>query len=216
MVRKQDRYAPGKLFKGDVSIGERHSEESKGTLFKSTLKLRHFALLLPSLVMFINRNNSDPRMLEKLVSHSTLHTGAHLGFFSGVGMMLSVLGTAWNLHIKPWLYSPYGFYIGLGLVVLSVVVLAFLAGSVSKWCRSIGWMLVIPGVVALLFAAFGELNVYSWANQHITGFATAEPVVSFLVDHSVPKTTLLGGFYILLGISLVWLGGKIGSLSEHI
>lgn len=166
--------------------------------------------------MFINRVISYLGMLEKLVSHSTLHTGAHLGFFSGVGMMLSVLGTAWNMHIKPWLYSPYGFYVGLGLIILSVVLLGFLAGSISKLSRSVGWMLIIPGIVALLFAAFGELNVHAWANNHITGFATAEPVVDFLVEHSVPKTTVLGGFYILLGISFIWAGNKIGKVAEHI
>ena len=155
-------------------------------------------------------------MLEKLFSHGTLHTGAHLGFFSGIGMMLGVLGTAWNLHVKPWLHSPYGFYIGVTLILLSILILGFLAGSMSKLFRSVGWMLVIPGILALVFSAFGELNAFNWAEQHITGFSTVEPVVTFLVEHSVPKTAVLGGFYILLGMVFVWAGGKLNKLADHI
>ncbi|MBI4144738.1 hypothetical protein HY493_00840 [Candidatus Woesearchaeota archaeon] len=155
-------------------------------------------------------------MLEKLFQHGALHTGAHLGFFSGVGLLLPTLGKAWELQIKPWLYSPYGFYIAIGLIIISIVLIGFLAGSVSRLMRSVGWLLLIPGILALVFAAFGEMQVYSWADNHITGFSVAAPAVHFLIEESVPQTAILGGFYILLGIGFLWVGRRISRVADYI
>ncbi len=155
-------------------------------------------------------------MLEKLLSHSTLHAGAHVGFFSGVGMLLPMLSEAWFLHIKPWLLSPYGFYIAIGLILISVLCLGFVVGSFSKLMRGVGWMIIIPGILALVFASFGQLNAFDWADNHITGFSVVEPGVQWYVGHSVPNTGILGGTYILLGVCMLWMGSKIGKLAEHI
>ncbi len=155
-------------------------------------------------------------MLEKLVSEPLLHTGAHLGYFSGLTMMLPILGDAWQNSIKPWLVSPYGFLIAAGLILLSVIILSFVAGSVSKLTRSLGWMMLIPGIIAILFAGFGQAEVYGWATNHVTGFATAEPVVDWLVEHSVPKVAYLGGMYILIGVALIWIGNRIEAVSQFI
>ena len=155
-------------------------------------------------------------MIEKAVSHTVMHAGAHIGFFSGIGMLLPLLSQAWTLHLKPWLYSPFGFYIAMALIGGSLLMIAFAAGSVSKICKNVGWMIVIPGILALLFSSFGELNVYSWADQHITGFATIQPGFEWFVGHSVPQTAIIGGFYILFGVCLVWLSHRISRVAEHI
>jgi hypothetical protein len=155
-------------------------------------------------------------MLEKLVSEPLLHTGAHLGYFSGLTMMLPILSESWQKSIKPWLVSPNGFLIAAGLVIVSLVLLAFVAGSISKLVKSMGWMMLIPGVIAIMFAGFGQANVYDWANDHITGFATAEPVVDFLVEHSVPKVAYLGGMYMLIGVALIWVGRRIEAIAQFV
>ncbi len=155
-------------------------------------------------------------MIEKLFSEPLMHTGAHVGYFSGLTMLLPILGAAWENGLKPWLVSPYGFVIAFALILISIIVLAFIAGSISKLTRSLGWMMLIPGILALLFAAFGQTQVYDWAGQHITGFATAEPVVNWFVEHAVPKVAYLGGMYILIGVCLVWIGNRIEAVGQFV
>lgn len=155
-------------------------------------------------------------MLEKLFSESVLHTGAHVGYFSGVSMLIPVLGDAWEKSVRPWIASPGGFLVALGLIIISVIILGFVAGSFSGLIRSIGWMMLIPGILALFFAAFGQTTVYDWAGQHVTGFASAEPVVDWFVEHSVPKVAYLGGMYILVGVCCVWVGRKISRIADFV
>ena len=155
-------------------------------------------------------------MIEKMWPAGALHGGAHLGFFSGVGMLLPIMSQAWELHIRPWLHSPMGFFIGIGLVVLSIAVIAYMAGSIHKVFRSVGWLLLIPGVIAILFTTFGEIQVWSWAQNSITGFSVAEPAIRWLVYHSVPSAAIIGGVYILLGIMFIWAGRKLYNLTDYI
>ena len=155
-------------------------------------------------------------MLEKLVSEPVLHASAHLGYFSGLALLLPILSSAWEKSVKPWLLAPYGFLIAAALIIVGIVLLAFVAGSISKLVKSLGWMMFIPGVLALVFASFGQTNVYAWAGSHITGFAAAQPVVNLVVEHAVPKVAYLGGMYILLGVCLVWLGRRIGAIGQFV
>jgi len=155
-------------------------------------------------------------MLEKIISEPVLHAGAHLGYFSGISLMLPILGEAWQSQIKPWIVSPYGFIIAAGLVLISIVILGFVAGSVSKLTRSIGWMMLIPGIFALVFAGVGQEQVYHWAENSVTGFATVEPAMSWFVEHSVPKAAYLGGLYVLAGVVLIWVANRIKAVAEFV
>ena len=155
-------------------------------------------------------------MLGKLISEPVLHTGAHLGYFSGISLLLPILGQAWEQHVRPWLVSPHGFVIAGALILVSIVILAFIAGSVSKLTRSIGWMMLIPGIIALVFAGVGQEQVYHWAENSVTGFATVEPAMSWFVEHAVPKAAYLGGIYILAGVMLIWIGNKIESVGQFV
>jgi lysylphosphatidylglycerol synthetase-like protein (DUF2156 family) len=155
-------------------------------------------------------------MLDKIFSGSVLHTSAHVGFFSGIAVLLPILGDAWQQEIKPWLVSPAGFVIAFALILVSLVVLAFVAGSISKLTKSMGWMILIPGILAIVFAMFGQAEVYAWAGNRITGFAAAEPVIGWLVEHSVPKVTYLGGLYILIGVCLIWVGRRIEAIGQFV
>lgn len=155
-------------------------------------------------------------MLGKLISEPVLHTGAHLGYFSGISLLLPIIGQSWEQHVKPWLVSPNGFLIAGALILVSVVILAFVAGSMSKLTRSVGWMMLIPGVIALVFAGIGQQQVYGWAENTITGFAVVEPVMGWFVEHAVPKAAYLGGMYILAGVILIWIGNKIEAVGQFV
>lgn len=155
-------------------------------------------------------------MLERLFSEPVLHVSAHLGYFSGVTMLLPILSEAWEQSVKPWLVSPHGFLIAFGLILASIFLLAFVAGSISKLTKSIGWMMLIPGILAIVFTMFGQAEVYSWARNTITGFAAAEPVITWLVEHAVPKAAYLGGAYILIGVCLIWLGRRIEAIGQFV
>jgi hypothetical protein len=150
-----------------------------------------------------------------LFKEGLLHAGSHLGYFSGISMMLPVLGTAWERHIAPWMASPYAFYAAAGLILLSFILIGKIAGSFSGMLKGIGWMTLIPGVLALIFSAVGQENVFNLATKHITGFAVVEPAATWFVHHSVPTTTL-GGFYILIGVGLVWAGRRLEGLAGRI
>ena len=155
-------------------------------------------------------------MFDRIFSHGSLHAAAHLGFFSGISMMLPVMSKAWEMHLQPWLYSPHGFYISVGLILFSLILIGFLAGSASKLCRSLGWLIIVPGAIAIIFTAFGQTTVYDWVGSHMTGFVAARPAVDFFVEHSVPKTSALAGMYVLLGVGFIWTGSKLKHFSKLI
>jgi len=143
------------------------------------------------------------------------HGGAHIGFFSGVGMLLPILSQAWENSVKPWLLSPVGFFIGLALIIVSVAIIAYAAGSFSKVLKSVGWLIMIPGVIAILFSVFGEFKVWTWTQTHVTGFTIIEPGVRWLVHHSVPSAAFLGGIYIIVGVFFLWAGRKVYRMSDY-
>ncbi len=145
-----------------------------------------------------------------------MHVGAHLGYFSGLTMLVPILSKAWETQIKPWILAPGGFVVAAGLVILSVVILAWMVGSFSKLLKSLGWMMIIPGVLALVFAVSSSAQVYSWANQEITGFSVAQPTIEWLVEHSVPKAGYLGGVYILIGFSMLFVGRVLSRVADFI
>ncbi|MDO8661003.1 MAG: hypothetical protein Q7K43_03880 [Candidatus Woesearchaeota archaeon] len=151
-----------------------------------------------------------------LGQEGVMHVGAHLGYFSGLSMLIPILSKAWETQVKPWIFAPGGFVIAVGLVILSVVILAWMVGSVSKLLKSLGWMMIIPGVLALVFAVSSSSQVYSWANQEITGFSVAQPTIEWFVDHAVPKASYLGGLYTLMGFSMLFVGKMLSKFADFI
>lgn len=155
-------------------------------------------------------------MIEKLITHPAMHLGAHLGYFSGLTMMIPILGTAWSSKIKPWLVSPNGFIIALVLIGISILLLAFAAKSISRLFKSVGWLMVFPGILALVFSVFGEASFWGFLNNKITGFSVIEPAAKWLIHHSVPNAIYLGIVYIAVGIAFVWVGRRIQAVTDYV
>ena len=114
----------------------------------------------------------------------------------------------------PWIFSPTAFYVAIGLMALSIMLLSFAAGSIYKLLRSLGWVMILPGILAIVFSFFGEASFWGPLNS-ITGFAVIEPGVKWFVHHSVPHAAFLGSVYIFSGMVLIWAGRKIETLSTY-
>ena len=151
-----------------------------------------------------------------LSQEGILHIGAHLGYFSGLTMLIPILSKAWDTQIKPWILAPGGFAIAAGLVVLSIIMLAWLMGSISHLLKSLGWMMIIPGVLALVFAVSSPERVYSWIGNEVTGFSVVQPTVEWFVEHSVPKASYLGGVYIFIGFTMLFISRTLSKVADFI
>ena len=147
---------------------------------------------------------------------NVLEIGAHFGYFSGLTMLIPLLSQAWHENIKPWVLSPGGFFTALALLLISIVLLGWLVGSVSHLLRSLGWMMVIPGLLALVFAASSEQAVYQTAGHYITGFSAFQPAVEWFVEHSVPKAAYIGAIYLCLGFLCLLAGHMLGRVSYYL
>ena len=97
----------------------------------------------------------------------------------------------------------------MGLIALSIMLLSFAAGSIYKLLRSLGWLMIIPGGLAIAFSVFGEGAFWSAMQGGIAGFAVVEPGVRWLVHHSVPNAAFIGATYIFCGMMLIWAGRKV-------
>lgn len=154
-------------------------------------------------------------LFEKLLTHPFIHTGAHIGYFSGLTTMLPLISQWWETDALPWVYSPKAFYIGLGLIALSLFLLSFAAKGLDKLLRSLGWLMIIPGALAIGFSLFGEASFWGSMNL-ITGFHYIEPGVQWLVHHSVPNAAFIGAVYIFSGMILIWAGRKVELYASYI
>jgi uncharacterized membrane protein HdeD (DUF308 family) len=155
-------------------------------------------------------------MIEKVFTEGTTHTGAHLGFFTGIGALTPVLGKSWELSVKPWLYAPGTFTFGVVLIAASIIMIAFAKRSITAVLKNVGWMLIIPGILAVMFAAFGEERIMGGIHDGISGFAIITPAVDFLIEHSVPHAAYLGLFYILGGVCMLWLSAKLLRFTNYV
>ncbi len=142
--------------------------------------------------------------------------GVHVSFFSGLSMLLPIIANAWDKHVIPWTYAPNGFFISIGLIVFAILLLGWIVGSFSGIIRKVGWMMILPGVLALIFAAAGTESVFSLARTQVSGFAILEPAARWAVEHAVPKAAYVGSIYLLGGVFLVWVGRRVQGLAERI
>ncbi|MBD3318552.1 hypothetical protein GF342_01445 [Candidatus Woesearchaeota archaeon] len=148
-------------------------------------------------------------LLARLWNVSWSHLVSHISFFSGISSLLPILSRGLDLGTAPWRTYPFGFYLAIGLILLGIVVLFWLEKSIGKILRVVGWMLIIPGMLALVFSTFGSEWFYNLGYSAFTGFATVEPAVRWAVAHNVPATVNVAAGYLFVGIICLWAGNKI-------
>ena len=147
---------------------------------------------------------------------SWLHAFSHASYFSGISLLIPSLNTAMETQTFPWESIPKLFWIALGLIVIGVFCMFWAEKKISRLLVKLGWMMVVPGMLALLFSFASSDGFFNFGRQSVTGFSVVEPVVQFLVDHQVPKTVNLGAIYVFFGLIFVWVGNKLVFISNYV
>ncbi len=97
----------------------------------------------------------------------------------------------------------------LGLIALSIVVLLIYTKSFAHTLASMGWMTLLPGIGALVFMFVDKQAVIGIFAKVILGFDKIEPYVSAYLDDVLPKVWIFIIAYILLGLVLISIAGKM-------
>lgn len=124
-----------------------------------------------------------------------------------VASFLYMAGLTSLIPLLPLFLSPdkliaakSAFLLALGLIVVSFLFVYWFSGSRKIALRSIGFMTLVPGMIAVFF---------SYAPRHMTRimglFGAASPYVERFFLYKVPNVWLLAGIYIVLGVGLIWL-----------
>lgn len=131
-------------------------------------------------------------------------------------MLIPLLGDSFETNIAPWIAHQWSFLMAVLLMVAGVMVLFWLERSIGKMLKAVGWMMFIPGLLAIIFSFVTSDGFFSWMRSSISGFAIVEPGVEWLVHHAVPHTANIGAIYIVIGIGLVWLGKRMSHLAQYL
>lgn len=153
--------------------------------------------------------------LERLWQTSWAHLGAHASYFSGFSMLIPSFSTWFQTGVAPWQKFSLGFWMAIALLLLGTSLVFWIERRISRLFHSIGYMLLLPGMGALLFSAVSSDSVFQLARNSITGFSVVEPTLQWMVEHQVPKSVHIGAVYTFFGIIFVWIGDKLGSLGNY-
>jgi hypothetical protein len=150
-------------------------------------------------------------MFGEFFNKGFLHIGAHFGYFGGLAALVPVLTGALKLDRAPWSVFPPTFWIAIGIVLVSIILIFILKKGLGEGLIAMGIMTIIPGVLSLLFSVISQEQVFAAINQKITGFHVVAPVFSFFVEHSVPKMAYIAILYIVGGYFIWKIGLKLKS-----
>src|SRR3989344_2988801 len=111
----------------------------------------------------------------------------------------------------PVLFSPglisikYAFGIALLLVISSFLTIYFVTKSKKKAFYNLGFMTLVPGLLAVLFAYIGarRLGIFLGFFQELS------PYIQEWINHSVPKSWFLSGIYIIIGVFFIWISEEV-------
>jgi hypothetical protein len=138
----------------------------------------------------------------------------HTVYLTGIALLFPLIVNAYETGVAPWILDKTHFSGALTLIVLGAFVLWYTNGKLGKTLKSLGWMKIVPGTIAIAFFLFGKDSFYGTARTSITGFSIIEPVVKPLFEHSLPTLEIFAVGYVLLGICFVWLGNKMEQFWE--
>jgi len=152
--------------------------------------------------------------LKHMSKHGIIHALVHIVYLSGIALLFPVLVNAYGTGVVPWVLDKTHFYGALALIVLGAFILWYTNGALGKTLRSLGWMKIVPGAIAILFFLFGKDTFFGTARTTIAGFAVIEPLVKPLLVHSVPTLEIFAAAYVVVGVLFVWLGHQLSGFWE--
>ncbi|MEM4239915.1 MAG: hypothetical protein QXM31_00040 [Candidatus Woesearchaeota archaeon] len=101
----------------------------------------------------------------------------------------------------------------LGLLIVSAALLLAYHKSLAHTIAALGWMTLIPGIGALAFMIVNRQAVLDFFAKTILGFEKIEPYVAEYLDNVLPKVWLFVIAYVIIGLVLLQIAGRIGR--EH-
>lgn len=138
-------------------------------------------------------------------------TYAKFGIIKWIARLFYVAGLTSLIPIMPLLLFPEHLATVKVLLVFSAafvcmgfLLLLWYTSSFQKTLFNLGIMTLIPGLLAVIFAALGEKKLILF----IASFGTLSPLIEAYIQTYVPKGWFLAGVYILLGTALAYFGEK--------
>ena len=128
-----------------------------------------------------------------------------------VAHILYITGLTLLIPLVPVVFSPglieaqYAFGTAVLLVIASFFTIYFATKSKKKAFYNLGFMTLIPGLLAVLFAYIRarRLGIFLGFFQELS------PYIQEWINHSVPKSWLLSGIYIIIGVFFIWISEEV-------
>lgn len=132
-------------------------------------------------------------------------------YITGLTLIIPYLFTS-DIPEEFWFFSNLTqetfLYISIGLIVISLIGMFWAKGNLGRALRSMGYMTLIPGGIAMIVALYGE-QVIMRLFEGFAWFEKARPVIGYYLLHSVPKLWMLTISYIVIGVVLFFVGRRM-------
>lgn len=97
----------------------------------------------------------------------------------------------------------------LVLLIISVLILFCYHRNLARTLASLGLMTLVPGIGALVLMIVNKDVVFAIFARFLFGFGKIEPYLDSYIESAIPKTWLFIVAYILLGLLLLYVAGRI-------
>lgn len=98
----------------------------------------------------------------------------------------------------------------LALLGFSVLILLFHHRSLAHTLASLGWMTLLPGLGALGLMIFNREAVFTILGNFL-GFGRIEPYIADYINSALPNVWFVTVVYIILGVVLIYIAGRMES-----
>lgn len=126
--------------------------------------------------------------------------------------ILYITGLTILIPLVPIVFSPselssarFAFGVAVLLVISSFFVIYFVTKSKKSAFYNIGFMTLFPGLLAVVFAYIGARRLAIFLGF----FQDLSPFIQEWINKSVPKSWMLSGIYIIIGVLLIWISEQV-------
>lgn len=137
------------------------------------------------------------KKVEKRIQYQAVKFIAQVFYLAGLTLLLPMF----PILLAPELFKEVRliFFAAIILIVSSFLIIIWFTHSKKRAFKILGMITLIPGLAAIIFAAFGT----DWLLYYAKEFS---PFVQHWISHYVPKSWFIAGTHIILGTILVWFG----------
>jgi len=130
---------------------------------------------------------------------------AQAAYFAGLTALVPLV-------IIPTQKAPTYVSAAMGLIIFAILVLFIQKGTLGLTIRALGRLTTLSGVLAVLFLMFGrEASI-----NFVSGVSSAlAPLIRGYIENSIPSVWLLVLGFLLIGIVLWGVGGKMVRKSQY-